>query len=148
MLKCLSSLVLLSLALAAPDLSADAFPDPAPPKFTELDPKEAPAPQPFDRLTFHAPPKALNAEAKTSDWHRLLGPHDDATSPETHLLHDLPKDGPPKVWEVKKAEGYTSPAIEGNYLVFFMVRVACHDGEMLVQSRVVVPRARGAGFGC
>src|SRR6478752_6520590 len=115
MVKCLSSLVLLSLALAAPALGVDAFPDPAPPKFTALDPKEAPAPQPFDRLTFHAAPKPLSAEAKTADWHRLLGPHDNATSPETHLLHELPNDGPSKVWEVKKGEGYTSPAIDGDF---------------------------------
>jgi outer membrane protein assembly factor BamB len=119
MLKCLSSLVLLSLALAAPALSVAEFPDPAPPKYRVLEPKEAPAPQPFDRLTFHAAPKPLSAEAKTADWHRLLGPHDDATSPETHLLHDLPKDGPPKVWEVKKGEAYTSPAIEGDFLILF-----------------------------
>ena len=90
MVKCLSSLVLLSLALAAPALSVEAFPDPAPPKFTELAPQEAPKPQPFDRLTFHAPPKALKADAKTADWHRLLGPREDATSPETPAKETRP----------------------------------------------------------
>ena len=118
MLKCLSSLVFV-LAVAAPCLCAESFPDPAPPKFVELEEKAAPSPQPFDRLTFHAAPKPLQTDAKSGGWHRLLGPNDDAISPETHLLHDLPQGGPAKVWEVKKGEGYTSPAIAGEYLVLF-----------------------------
>ena len=100
MRKCLSSLVLLLTAAASAD-------DPAP------------SPQPFDRLTFHAKPKPLNAAAKTSDWKRFLGPDDNAHSPETHLLHEFPQGGPAKVWEVRKGDGYTSPAIEGDFLVLF-----------------------------
>src|SRR3569623_1868196 len=75
----------------------------------------APAPQSFDRLTFHQAPKPLSKEAKTSDWPRLLGPMDNVTSPETHLLHEWPKDGPTLCWEVEKGEGYTSPAIVGEF---------------------------------
>src|ERR1700754_1434432 len=118
MLKCLSSL-LLALALAAPLSTAAPFPDPAPPKFTELEAKDSPAPQAFDRLTFHAAPQPLSADAKTADWHRVLGPAENATTPETHLLHEFPQVGPAKVWEVKKGEGYTSPAISGEFLVMF-----------------------------
>ena len=66
----------------------------------------------------------------------MLGPLNDATSSETHLLHDLPKEGPPKVWEVKKGNAYTSPAIEGDFLVLsglrgsnvFYIKVAVSNG--------------------
>ena len=61
----------------------------------------------FDRLTFHAAPKALSAKAKTSDWPRVLGPEHNATSPETALLKTLPADGPAKVWEVVRPETST-----------------------------------------
>ena len=79
----------------------------------------APVPQAFDRLTFHAQPQALNKNARISDWPRFLGPNDDATSPETHLLHEFPKAGPTLVWELKKGESYTSPAIVDGMVVIF-----------------------------
>jgi len=75
--------------------------------------------KPFDRLTFHAAPKALAAEAKTRDWPRVLGPNDDASSPETHLLKKWPETGPSLVWEVKTGDGYTSPVISGDYCLIF-----------------------------
>lgn len=74
---------------------------------------------PFDRLTFHAAPKPLSPEAKTSDWPRFLGPTDDGASPETHLLKKWPETGLPLVWEVEVGEGYTSPVIQGDYCVIF-----------------------------
>jgi outer membrane protein assembly factor BamB len=73
----------------------------------------------FDRLTFHAAPKPLSPNAKTSDWPRLLGPTDDCFSPETHLLKKWPEGGLPLVWEVEVGEGYTSPVIQGDYCVIF-----------------------------
>ena len=76
-------------------------------------------PQAFDRLLFHAEPKPLSAKAKTSDWPRMLGPTDDAKSPETHLLHDWGPSGPKKVWQVTKGDGYTAPSIVGDYCVIF-----------------------------
>lgn len=118
MRKCLSSLVLV-VSVAAQALGAEPYADPVPPKFVELEAQNALSPEAFARLTFHGKPQPLSAEAKTGDWHRLLGPSDDATSPETHLRHDFPVEGPTKLWEVKKGEGYTSPAIEGDFLVFF-----------------------------
>lgn len=72
-----------------------------------------------ERLTFHAPPKPLPEGAVTQDWPRFLGPNNDASSGETKLLLTLPKDGPKIVWEMEKGEGYTSPAISGDRLVFF-----------------------------
>jgi outer membrane protein assembly factor BamB len=118
MWKCLSSLLWL-LAIGAPKVCAEGFVDPSPPRVTPAKNQPAPAPQPFDGLTFHAKPQPLSTAAKTSDWRRVLGPGDDASSPETNLKHDFPATGPAKVWELKKGEGYASPAIEGEYLVFF-----------------------------
>ncbi|HEY1083443.1 MAG TPA: PQQ-binding-like beta-propeller repeat protein, partial [Prosthecobacter sp.] len=80
-------------------------------------PAEEPAT--FDRLTFHAAPKPLAPGAKTADWPRVLGPNDDAFSPETPLLKAWPETGPRIVWEVAVGEGYTSPAIaEGRCVIF------------------------------
>ena len=67
----------------------------------------------------HAAPAPLSAHAVTSDWPCLLGPNHNQTSPETHILHELPKDGPKLLWEVSKGEGYASPVIAGERLVMF-----------------------------
>ncbi len=76
-------------------------------------------PEAFDRLTFHGEPQPLAAEAVTSDWPRLLGPGDDAHSPERPLLKTFPAGGPKKVWEVAVGEGYTAPVIaEGRVVIF------------------------------
>lgn len=89
----------------------------------------SPAPKPFDRLTFHSAPKPLAANARTSDWPRVLGPSDDATSPETPLLKGWPTGGPKLVWEVAMGEGYTSPAISGDHCVIFHAT----DGREIVE---------------
>jgi len=73
----------------------------------------------FDRLTFHAAPKPLSKAAKTSDWPRVLGPSDDAISPETSLLKKWAAGEPKAVWEVAMGEGYNSPAISGEHCVIF-----------------------------
>lgn len=93
--------------------------DPSPPHFYKVEDQPAPKPQAFDRLKFHQAPKPLSKEAKTSDWPRVLGPSDNVTSPETHLLHEWPKGGPTLCWEVQKGESYTSPAIVGDFVVIF-----------------------------
>ncbi len=115
----LCSFVSVSLGVTEAE-AAEPFPDPAPPSFSEP-PASPPAtpPQEFDRLTFHAAPKALPKDAVTSDWPSFLGPKDDAISPETRLLHRWPAEGPARVWEARKGAGYTSPAIAGDYLVLF-----------------------------
>jgi len=61
-------------------------------------------------------PKPLSPDTVTHDWLSFLGPTHNAVSTETNLSRILP---PPLVWEVEKGSGYTSPAISGNYLVFF-----------------------------
>jgi outer membrane protein assembly factor BamB len=75
--------------------------------------------KPFDRLTFHAAPKALSKNAKAQDWPRVLGPHDDGSTEEKPLLKQWPASGPTAVWEVKTGEGYTSPIISGDYCLIF-----------------------------
>lgn len=83
----------------------------------------------FDRLTFHAAPKPLPKAAKTSDWPRVLGPADDAISPETHLLKTWAADEPKPVWEVAMGEGYNSPAISGDFCVIFHAL----DGKEIIE---------------
>ncbi len=73
----------------------------------------------FDRLRFNIEPKPLFKDARTSDWPRVLGPKDDATSPETHLLKKWSWSEPKPVWEVTMGEGYNSPAISEDYCVIF-----------------------------
>lgn len=69
--------------------------------------------------TWHGPPAPLSAEARAGDWPCLLGPTHDEVCPETHLLHEFPKDGPKLVWEIEKGEGYASPAVAGGRVVLF-----------------------------
>lgn len=68
---------------------------------------------------FHAPPKPIAAGAVTSDWPCLLGPTHNECSPETHLLAELPGNGPKLVWEFNKGKGYAAPAVLGERLVLF-----------------------------
>lgn len=63
--------------------------------------------------------KPLVEDAVTADWPRFNGPSDMAETPEKPLLKKWPAGGPAKVWEIRKGEGYASPAIEGDHLVLF-----------------------------
>ena len=110
----------LLIALFAVTLAhAAEFSDPAPPRVAEVKETEEPKAEPFDRLTFHTAPKPLAKGAITTDWPRFLGPNDNATSPETHLLKTLPDGGPARVWEVGKGVSFACPAIAGERLVLF-----------------------------
>jgi outer membrane protein assembly factor BamB len=60
-------------------------------------------------------PKPLPAGAVTHDWPSFLGPLHNGVSSETKLTRTLP---PPLVWEFPKGEGYVSPAIAGDRLVY------------------------------
>ena len=64
----------------------------------------------------HQPPKPLAPDAVTHDWTSFLGPTHNGVSTETHLSRTLP---PPLVWEFEKGDGYTSPSVAGDRLVFF-----------------------------
>lgn len=60
-------------------------------------------------------PRALSASAATEDWTDFLGPRRNATSNETKLSRKLPA---PLVWEFQRGTGYSSPAIQGDRLVY------------------------------
>jgi outer membrane protein assembly factor BamB len=98
--------------------AAAKFTDPAPPKVHTLDAVAAPEPRPHPRVRFHAKPKSLAADAVTHDWRSFLGPNHNGVSIETNLLADWPAEGPPIVWELTKGTSYTSPAIQGERLVY------------------------------
>ena len=87
-----------------------------------------------DDLIFHRAPKPLPIGAVTHDWVSFLGPTHNAVSTETKLQKKFPVGGPKLVWELIKGEGYTSPAIQGDKLVYFdrhedMLRVRCIHPE-------------------
>ena len=75
--------------------------------------------KPYPGLTFHAPPKALPSGAVTENWPHFLGPHFDATTQETKLLRQWPKDGPVKVWEMATGDGYACPVFAADRMVYF-----------------------------
>ncbi|MBU6178521.1 MAG: PQQ-binding-like beta-propeller repeat protein [Verrucomicrobia bacterium] len=111
------------------------FTDPSPPQAKSA-PEAAPALDPvsFPGLVFHAAPKPLAEDAKTSDWPRFLGPSDDARTPETHLLDRFPEGGLKKVWEMEKGNSYTSPVVAAGRMVVFNRKgdeevVQCLDPE-------------------
>jgi outer membrane protein assembly factor BamB len=61
----------------------------------------------------------FTASAPAGDWPHFLGPDYSQTSTETGLLHELPKDGPRKVWEYAKGSGHSTPAVTGGKVVLF-----------------------------
>jgi len=63
----------------------------------------------------HRAPRPLAPEAVTHDWTAFLGPSHNAVSTETPLRWFLP---PPLVWEWPTGNGYASPAIAGDRLLF------------------------------
>lgn len=66
-------------------------------------------------VKFHRKPKPKPAGAVTEDWMAFLGPRHNATSTETKLSRKLPA---PLVWELQKGTGYSSPAIQGDRLLY------------------------------
>lgn len=93
--------------------------DPAPPVVRAL-PRLAAAPQPqdFDELTTHAAPRPLSEGARTENWPGFLGPRRDGRSRETMLLSPWPEGGPALVWSMTRGDGYASPAVAGERLVY------------------------------
>ncbi len=98
--------------------TAGKFTDPAPPKVNKLDEAKPLPPLPYSRVKFHGKPKPLPKGAVTHDWTSFLGPTHNAISTETKLQKKWPKDGPKVVWEMETGNGYSSPAIQGDYLVY------------------------------
>ena len=71
------------------------------------------------RLTQHAQATFLHPDARVSNWTRFNGNNNDAKSSETKILKEWSNLGPPLIWEVRKGEGYSSPAIFNGILVLF-----------------------------
>jgi outer membrane protein assembly factor BamB len=111
--------ILLASAAAGLALFAQNFRDPAPPTVQTLPAMARPAAKANPAVRVHGKPKPLAAGAVTSDWKSFMGPSHDGSSPETKLLKEWPKAGPKLLWEMKKGTGYSSPAIAGDYLVYF-----------------------------
>ncbi|MFT4514780.1 MAG: outer membrane protein assembly factor BamB [Planctomycetota bacterium] len=110
----LSSALLLATVLSA----QEPLKDPAPPTVHELPPLAAPAAKPFAELTTAAKAKPLADDAQTSDWPSFLGPRRDAKVRESHLLQAWPKSGPKLLWSMTRGEGYASPVILGERLIY------------------------------
>ncbi len=108
--------VLAVLALSAPPQE---FSDPAPPQVHEPDGRPPAEPRPNPLVAFHRAAKPLAEKAETGDWADFLGPQHNATSRETHILQSFDDGGPALVWEMAKGTGYSSPAIQGGYLIYF-----------------------------
>ena len=94
------------------------FRDPAPPGVEKLAPIDTPPRRPNSEVTLHSDPKPLPPGAVTHDWKSFLGPTHNAISTETKLLRKFPRKGPKLVWEMKTGEGYSSPAVVGDRLVY------------------------------
>ena len=69
------------------------------------------APEAFEGLRFHRPPKPLAQGAVTEDWPRFLGPIDQAVTKERPLLEKWPEGGLPVVWEMVCGAGYAAPGL-------------------------------------
>jgi outer membrane protein assembly factor BamB len=61
----------------------------------------------------------LGTAARSADWPQFLGPSRNGLSPETGLLHSLPKKGPPAVWSRDVGDGYSGPVVAGRRLILF-----------------------------
>ena len=110
----------LSLVIALIPLSvvAQEARDPNPPVVNRLAPMNSPTAKKYERVTFHKAPRPLPAGAETHEWKTFMGPTQNCVSTETKLLKSFPQSGPDIVWELETGNGYASPSISGDYLVY------------------------------
>jgi outer membrane protein assembly factor BamB len=99
--------------------AVEPFRDPAPPVVQVPPAMKALTPKPNPDVRFHVKPKPLAPGAVTHDWKSFMGPQHNEISTETKLLRKWPEGGPTLVWEMRKGTGYSSPAISGDWLVYF-----------------------------
>lgn len=79
-------------------------------------------------------PTPLSADAKTSDWPRFFGPHDNCTTPETDLLKIFPTTGLKPLFELERGASYASPILVNGHLLHFHAvdsseTLDCHHPE-------------------
>jgi outer membrane protein assembly factor BamB len=100
-----------------------------------------------------APAAAADAERAASDWPQFRGPNRDAHSPDTGLLREWPKDGPPLLWKAAGVGGgYSSVSVTGGKLYTlgnkgkssFLVAVDL-DGGKVLWSREIGPSGGNLG---
>ena len=99
-------------------VAATSFEDPKPPAPVVVEERAPAQPRAHPDAAFHAPPKALSSAAAVEDWPGFLGRSGQPSSGETGLLREFGASGPRLVWELSKGTGYSSPAIQGDYLVY------------------------------
>ncbi len=68
---------------------------------------------------FHHKPNPLPGSAKTVTHASFLGPSRNGIYAETKLLKKWGPSGPKLVWEMETGNGYSSPAIAGDRLIYF-----------------------------
>lgn len=107
-----------ALLVAFSQVSGADVSDPNPPKVAKLAPMAAAKAQKYERVTFHGAPKPLPKGAVTHDWKTFLGPTHNGVSTETKLIKTFPPAGPKIVWEMETGNGYSSPSIQGEHLVY------------------------------
>lgn len=109
-----ASILLIACCLAA----ATRFEDPKPPEPASIEERAAVEPTAHPGVTLHARPAPLAPGAVTEDWPAFLGRSGQPASGETSLLRAFGQDGPKLLWELSKGTGYSSPSIQGDYLVY------------------------------
>ena len=64
---------------------------------------------------------SISVGDETAEWPCWRGPNRDGKSPDTSLLKEWPEAGPPQIWKVPTATGFSSFAVAGGR-VFTLVR--------------------------
>lgn len=106
------------LGAAAGQEPGGAFKDPKPPVVAPVPDKKGPAAAEYPELKTHRAPRALAADAQTEDCPGFLGARRDSHVRETRLAKSWKAGGPPLLWEMRRGEGYASPVVHGDRLVF------------------------------
>ncbi len=99
-------------------IAATRFEDPKPPSAVHVEERAEAKAKVHPGVAFHTRPRALSPSAATEDWPGFLGGTGRPSSSETNLLTEFGPDGPRLVWELSKGTGYSSPSIQGDYLVY------------------------------
>lgn len=109
-----ASILLIGCCLVA----ATRFEDPKPPEPVTVEERAEAAPSAHPDVTLHARPRPLAPGAVTEDWPAFLGRIGQPVSGETNLVREFGPNGPKLLWELSKGTGYSSPSIQGEYLVY------------------------------
>lgn len=59
------------------------------------------------------------ADGNASDWPQFLGPTRNGVYGGTNLANTWPKEGPPRVWQIKVGHGFSGPVVSAGRLILF-----------------------------